>query len=290
MLSLLVVRHGYLVAEKYFHGDGPDTPFNVMSVSKSFLSALAGIAIDQGDLAGVDQPIAPFFAEYLGPDPGPPLSDITVRHLLTHTAGFRWEETGESAMAWENSADWNAYFLARPIDDEPGTTFNYSTAGTHLLATLLARATGRPLMDFAQQELFQPTGIQISRWDTDPQGNYYGGGQMYFRPIDLAKFGVLFMDGGVYDGVQVVPESWVEESTKRLLSLPDGTGYGYLWWRDVAAGRDYYFAAGYGGQYIFVAPDVDVVVVVTSAIPNYNPHYYGAVEWFVASRILAAAM
>jgi CubicO group peptidase (beta-lactamase class C family) len=262
-----------------------ETLFNVKSVSKSFLSALTGIAIQQGYLTGVDQPIAPFFPEYLGPDLGPPWGDVTVRHLLTHTAGFLWEESGSVHLGWQFSDDWIAYTLGLPFVAEPGSTFNYTTAGTHLLAVVLARATGRPLMDFAQEALFEPGGIEIGRWDTDPQGNYIGGKDMYFRAIDLAIFGVLFIDSGIHDGVTVVPESWVRESTGERIPFGGESGYGYLWCRWAPGRHESYYASGMGGQYIFIVPDLDLVVVITSTLES-GWGYHNSVLAFVEGQIL----
>jgi CubicO group peptidase (beta-lactamase class C family) len=154
----------------------------------------------------------------------------------------------------------------------PGTTFAYNTPAAHLLSGVLTKATGMSMTDFAQQVLFTPLGITPGDWPTDPDGYYAGAHALHLRARDMAKFGYLYLNHGLWDGQQIVPAEWVDASTKResVGGFPQEVGYGYLWWVTQEAGHDAYFAAGYGGQYIEVIPDLELVVVITSNLDGLH--------------------
>ncbi len=262
--SLLILRNGRMVSERYFQGSGPETAFNVKSVSKSVISALAGIALREGFISGLDQPVAGFFPDY--PAAGDPArSRTTVRHLLTMTTGMEWVENGPVVQAWVASSDWVGFIFQLPMAGPPGEAFNYSTAGTHLLSALLSRAAKLSLTELAERYLCGPTGMKISRWDRDPQGYCFGGAELYLTARDLARFGRLYLDGGAAGGRQVLPAEWVSESTHRQVTLGNTQGYGYLWWIDQVKGVEVHFAWGAGGQFLFCMPELKMAVVVTSA-------------------------
>ncbi|HEX6588326.1 MAG TPA: serine hydrolase [Longimicrobiales bacterium] len=262
--SLLVARHGELHAEYYFNGRDGDDFANLKSVSKSILSALVGIAIAEGHLSGVEQPVAPFFAAELPRSPDPRIHEVTIGDLLSMRAGLEPTSFG-SYGEWVSSPDWVRYALAQGFVDEPGGRMLYSTGNTHLLSAILTRATGMDTWSYARAKLGDPLGIEIPRWQRDPQGFYFGGNDMLMRPRDLLRIGELYRRGGEWDGRQVVPAEWVEQSlVVRTRSPWNGNGYGYGWWSQRIGRRIVHFAWGYGGQYLFLVPDLDLTIVVTS--------------------------
>ena len=262
--SLLVARHGEVVAEWYFNGRDADDRANLKSVSKSLISALVGIAIAEGHLAGVEQPIAPFFERELPANPDARLRSITIEHLLSMRAGL--EPTSfENYGAWVSSPNWIRFALAQPFEDEPGGRMLYSTGSTHMLSAILTRATGMDTWSYARAKLGEPLGIDIPRWQRDPQGIYFGGNDMLMRPRDLLRIGEMYRSGGAWQGVQVVPRDWIERSLVVRTSSPwNGHGYGYGWWTRELAGHTAHFAWGYGGQYLFFIPDLELTIVATS--------------------------
>lgn len=265
--GVLVARHGRLVAERYFRGSAGHRPHNLKSASKSVLSALAGLAIEQ-ELLDLDQEIAGVLPEGRELD-DPGKRAITVRHLLTMTSGLESTSFGNYG-SWVASRNWVRAALTRPLLAEPGTRFSYSTGGTHLLSATLSRAAGRSTHDFARRHLFDPLGIGPSAWARDRQGIHVGGNNLSLRPRDMLKFGQLYLNRGRWEGEQLLPWRWVDQSTRPAgLAAPRGRGriyggYGYLWWLRGPRERGAYLASGYGGQYIYVSPAEDMVVVVVS--------------------------
>ena len=264
--GVLVARHGRLAAERYFRGAGSDRLHNLKSAAKSVLSALAGLAVEDG-LLELDQPIADFLPVAAGLD-DPGKQKITVRHLLTMTSGLESTSFGNYGP-WVASRNWVQAALTRPLLTEPGTRFAYSTGGTHLLSAVLARAAGRSTHDLAREQLFAPLRIRRSAWARDRQGIHIGGNNLSLLPRDMLKFGQLYVNRGRWAGEQLLPWQWVDESTRPVLAGPRGRGriyggYGYLWWLRGPRERGAYLASGYGGQYIHVSPADDLVVVIVS--------------------------
>jgi len=262
--SLVVARHGELEAEWYFNGAEADDLANVKSASKSILSALVGIAIAEGHLEGVDQPIAPFFEDELPADADPRLARVTIGDLLSMRGGL--ESTSfDNYGRWVTSSNWVRHVLSRPFVDEPGGRYVYSTGSTHLLSAILTRATGTSTLAYAREKLAEPLGFHLAAWPRDPQGVYFGGNDMRLRPRDLLRIGELYRDGGEHEGRQVVPADWIDRSWTVLSRSPwNGHGYGYGWWTRQLRGHVTRFAWGYGGQYLFIVPELELTVVVTS--------------------------
>jgi CubicO group peptidase (beta-lactamase class C family) len=262
--TLLVARHGELAVERRFRGPGLNEPANVKSVSKSLLSALVGIAIAEGHLEGVDQRVAPFFEEYLRADGDPRKRQITVAQLLSMQSGLE-RTSGVNYGRWVTSSNWVRHAISRPMVADPGTERLYSTGNSHLLSAVLTQATGRSTLVYARERLAQPLGIDVPAWPRDPQGVYFGGNEMRLTPHAMLRFGELYRNGGSLDGRQIVPESWVQASlTPRGSSRWTGDGYGYGWFIGEVRGHPVYYAWGYGGQFIFVFPGLELTVVTTS--------------------------
>ncbi len=262
--SLLIARDTTVVAEAYFHGMQPDEGANLKSASKSILGALAGIALNEGVLEGLDQPIGPFFPDLLAD--APRKRQITLHNLLTQKAGL--ESTSiENYGAWVSSPNWIADALRRPFVAAPGEEMVYSTGTTHVLAAILTKATGQPLRDYAQEHLFDPLGVRIVNWQQDPQGYYFGGNNMALTPRGLLRFGQLYLNDGEFQGRQVLPPDWIDQSWRTFVrSTYRGHQYGYLWFTYTFAGERVMFAWGYGGQYLFVVPRLNLVVACTTSL------------------------
>ena len=263
--SLLVSRRGQFVAEYYARGVRPDAPANVKSASKSIISALVGIAIDRGAIKSVKEPIATWFPE-LRQDADRRKQSITLEDLLTMRAGLE-STSGRNYGAWVRSGNWVRYALRQPMVSEPGGAMEYSTGSSHLLSAILTKTTGTSTWQFAQDALAAPIGFRLAKWPQDPQGVYFGGNEMLLAPKQMVAIGELYLNRGKSSGHQIVPASWIDTSCEpRTTSAWDSERqYGYGWWiQDFTHGKAC-FAWGYGGQYILVFRDLDLVVAATSS-------------------------
>ena len=267
--SLLIIRHGYLVAEVYYGSNSPDLKHELYSVTKSFTSALVGMALHKGFINSVNQPVLDLLPNRQVANADARKKAVTLEHLLTMSSGLDWPESGNSYTTMDNpylrmmrSPDWVQFALDRPMAQQPGTTFNYNSGTSHLLSAIVQKTTRMSTLAFAQENLFKPLGITDIRWDADPAGIAIGGSNLQLTPRDMAKFGYLYLKGGLWDGRQIVPAEWVKTSTTKQIKSNDAAlDYGYQWW----VYPDGSFAAhGLGGQYIFVRPQQDLVVVFTS--------------------------
>ena len=263
--SLLVSRRGELLLEHYSKGIRPTRLANLKSASKSVISALVGIAIDRRHISGVEQPIEAYFADQLKADKDARKKIITVENLLTMQSGLE-STSNRNYGAWVLSPNWVRHALTRPLIILPGTQMQYSTGNSHLLSAILTKATGKSTWQFAQDVLAKPLGITLARWPQDPQGIFFGGNDMLMTPRQMVQFGELYLRRGQVSGVQVLPESWVDASfvTRVQSSREQDRYYGYGWWSRELAGYPVHYAWGYGGQFIFVIPKLDLVVVTTS--------------------------
>jgi CubicO group peptidase (beta-lactamase class C family) len=273
--SIVIARNNVLIAEAYYNGYGRDTLHDVRSTSKSITSALAGIAIEQG-LFGVDDPIAqlvPQFDSYANIDARK--QAITVFHLLNMTSGLTCNDWDPSSRGNEekmyDSRDWVRFILDLPMAYDPGVAPSYCSGGLVVLGSIIATRSGVPLDNFANTWLFNPLGIQDLRWRRSPDDRATGGGGMHLRPRDMAKFGNLFVNGGRWNGVPVISEQWIEQSMRRVTTL-GSDGYGFNWWKrgfQVGGATEVStFAWGNGGNFIFLFPAQQLVVVFTGS--NYN--------------------
>lgn len=269
--SLLVVRGGDLVYEHYRDdARGADSLRNVKSMTKSVLATLTGIAIQAGDLFGIDEEIGAILPEAFATIADRNKRAITIRHLLTMRSGLEWAEYGPNAIQMTTSPNWLHYVLSRPLLHQPGAVFNYSTGDSQVLAAALQRLTGMTMLDYAALYLFDPLGITQRDWPADPQGITIGGAELRLTPRDMAKIGYLWLKGGRWDGDQIVPAAWIAAATDYHTTFEprderecEDLGYGYLFWLRPQAAYDSFIAVGFGGQFVYVIPALEMVVVMT---------------------------
>jgi CubicO group peptidase (beta-lactamase class C family) len=265
-LETVVVAHrGAIIAERGYRGHSTTAPANIMSASKSIISALVGIAIDRKLLEGPDQRIAPLLASNLPSNPDPRLNEVTIGHLLSMQAGLG-STSGQRYGSWVSSRNWVRSALAQPFEDEPGGRMIYSTGSTHLLSAILTTQSGRSTLQLARDWLGPLDGFAIASWERDPQGIYLGGNLMAMSPRSLLAFGEFYRSGGVTpDGRRLIPARWIEASwTPRTSSRYTGDGYGYGWFSRRIAGEEVKYSWGYGGQMLYVVPRLELTVVMTS--------------------------
>ena len=292
--SIAIIRNGYLVADLYFNPLFPKGSTHVIhSCTKSIISALIGIAIDQGYIASVDVPLVAFFKDKQAAIRDAKMARITLKNLLSMETGMRSRDSflykWEGIFDMQATDDWVAHILSLPVDAEPGERFDYSNLSSFLLSAILHRATGMDALTFARRYLFDPLGIEEVRWERSPQGIYIGYARMWLLPQDMAKIGLLYLQQGRWNGRQIIPAAWIRESVtphaypKNYVELLDANGqmdseatrrnwvstnfmrafadgYGYQWWLDKSG---MYAAMGVAGQYIMVLPEQNVVVAVT---------------------------
>ncbi|MDC0255028.1 beta-lactamase family protein [Bacteriovoracales bacterium] len=291
--SISIIRNGFLVTDYYKYPFKKGKKHIIHSVSKSFLSALVGIAIDKGFIKSVKTKVIGFFPDKLSPNMDENIKDITLEHLLMMASGLKtedsWHHKWVGLRKMKSHDDWVKYLLNLPMERDPGTKFEYSNGVSYLISAILFKSTKMKPQEFAQKYLFDPLGISESdiRWELDPRGIHIGWGGMRMRPIDMAKFGLLYLNKGIWEGKQIVSKNWVESSTKKYLDSDLYKNYGYQWWSGPAyfniekAWRfkwnfgfksdpieNYYMAVGFMGQFIYVIPDRNMVVVFTSHLED----------------------
>jgi CubicO group peptidase (beta-lactamase class C family) len=316
--GMLVIRNGAVVFEKayrhdydtLFVGKGAPALYNyydpewhpywkrgplhtMQSVSKSVTSTLVGIAIQRGEIPGVEVPVMSYFADFKVP-PDARRDAMTLRHVLTMTTGIAWDESSvaytdprNNCAVMEGKEDWVQYVLEQPMAQAPGLQWQYNSGATQLLSFLIKKTTGKEADDYAKERLFGPLGIEYA-WKRTPRGLADTEGGLYLRPRDLAKLGYLFLKDGVWEGKRILPEGWVKEATTRQVELDGGGAYGYKWWiapRQEPGSPAAYAAIGYGGQLLIVVPDLQLLAVFT----GWNIYDRQSLKAFVAKdRIVAA--
>jgi CubicO group peptidase (beta-lactamase class C family) len=294
LYGLLVVKNGYLIAERYFNEGSIDQVSGRQSATKSFTSALVGIALEQGFLSSVDQKMIEFFPEIAGQITDSRKDQITIRDLLQMRAGYPDEEempTYLDILFFRNDWRWLPHIEDFPLVSDPGVEFHYSNLSSHILGVIVARACGTDLKSLAQQYLFSPMNADVVDWSTDSNGYNWGWGELYVTARDMAKFGLLYLDGGSYEGTRILPAWWVGDSLKRYsenikrdgwLTSRYGSfrdiGYGYQWWSATVGRHRFDYACGHGGNYIILLHDLDMIIV-TTADPLYGPELAGAGGW-----------
>lgn len=292
--GMLVVQKGNIIFEKYYNGYGPGDAFHVASVTKTIISALIGICVDKGYIKNVDQKVMDFFPEY-----NIKTSEITVRHLLTMIAPYPyvdWQEPLEELCTQE---DWGQYTLNRIGQGGEIGSFKYSSAGAHLLSAIITSVTGKSAREFANEHLFQPLGMReipnynmkafgfddlfgkdVKGWVHDPNGISTGGWGLTLTARDMAKFGRLYLNKGIYGGKQILSKSWVQESTAM-----NSNQYGYLWWLREEDGIYSYCAMGDGENVICCIQEKELVVAIASEIVHEAGDRWELISKYILSCI-----
>ena len=266
--SLVVIKDGKLVYESYYKGAQKDELFDVRSVTKSVVSALAGIALAEGSIQSLDMPIGLVFSRFFEVFPAG-VENVTVRHLLTMSGGWQYDEWGGTSYSdWIRSGEPEVWALSQPMINTPGTTFTYNSSAVHLLGVLIEEQVGQSLEEYAASKLFGKLGISQALWEQLPNGYPNGGAGLALRARDLAKIGQLYLQLGKSGTIQVLPESWVTASTS--IQTPSSLPYGFLWWLDNSNSSPVFYANGYGGQIIYVVPEQNLVVVTTTNFSQVN--------------------
>ena len=317
--SVVIIKDGKLVFEEYFSGEDIDLTSGInfahkdfdrdtlhcqASATKSVTSILLGIAIDQGLVQGVEEKMLSFYPEHSDLN-DTEKGEITLQHMLSMSSGIPWDESYPYTDPRNNlnqqfySEDPIRYLLEQPLTAPPGTQFMYNSGTTNVLGDVVKVSSGQTLVDFADQQLFTPLGITYFDWVGFPLAPHIAvaSSTLYLRPRDMAKIGQLYLQGGVWNGDRIVSQEWVAESTGESIQVPPSEdplpgfvdGYGYQWWRGTFPNGDTatYFAAGWGGQFIFVLPELDMVIVFTGG------HFEGGYQGFyglINDHILAATL
>jgi len=279
--SLLIVKNGYLVLEEYFAGWNAERLHTLQSVSKSYTSALIGIAIENGEIESVDELVIDYFPQWRDElEEDPQRAAMRLEDLLTMRSGTDYHERGADSPHFQlnrTPRGWDRFYLERPMVQDPGTIWQYDSGGVILMSAILQQRSGMHADAYADSYLFPALGIERSSWFRNQDGHPHTGGGLHLLPRDMAKFGQLYLQGGRWGDQQVVPRWWVEASSRNVAPFepPRGhvVGYGYLWWilepdPDGAGQETIYAAMGFRAQYIFVIPEHDMVVVVTGGTQN----------------------
>lgn len=310
--GILIVKDGKLVFEEYFPGYAfyqgsfidfsKETTHNLASVTKSFTSALVGIAIEQGFIQDVNQKVFSFFPEYN--DLIHEKKDrITLEHLLTMTSGLEWDESTypytdsrNDVAILHSHADPIKFILSRPVVIEPGTDFLYSSGSTIVLGEVIKRATGLRADEFANKYLFVPLDINDYKWEELQNDVLFTSGDLKLRPRDMAKLGDLYMHRGRWKDQQIIPEWWIEKSTQSYISASPNWAdwdYGYGWWLYTIEFETHqtesYFAQGWGGQNIALFPSLDLVVITTAGYYD-DPDLEFHIGVLILPKILASVL
>ena len=311
--SVVIVRHGRVVFERYFEGEDtargsrpigvvsfkPDCLHDLRSVSKSIVGLLYGIALAAGKVPAPEAPLMASFPEYADLAADPARNRWTLHHVLSMTMGTAWNKSlsytnpANSETAMDMAPDRYRYILDRPVVTEPGQRWVYNGGATALLGRLIARGTGKSLHEYAREVLFDPLGIGPTDWYADAKGELFAASGLRMTPRDLARIGLLMLRGGVWEGRSVIPVEWIARSTSPVVTIEEERQYGYQWYNMAItvetpaiprSNQRLWNASGNGGQRLTVFPALDLVVVSTAG--NYNTNDNGQLPRRVISDVV----
>lgn len=286
--TLHIAHNDQLILASGLHGGNPDAAANIKSASKLLMSAMVGVAIEQGLIESVQTPVATLLPDELPTNPDPRLQQLNVGHLLSMQAGLE-RTSGQNYGRWVNSANWVRYALSRPFVDEPGGEMLYSSGNTHMLSAIIMDRSGHST--YRQfNDWFAGSGARVSSWITDPQGIPMGGNQVSMTPASLLEFGELYRRGGITEsGERILSEEWIAESWQpRTQSIYTDDEHGYAWFLRELGGYRAYYGWGYGGQMLYVVPELELTVVITSdtSNPSGRSGYARSLHRFVSNEII----
>ncbi len=305
--SILVVKNGKLVTEEYYSRKDDPRPQHVQSITKSITSLLIGIAIDQGMIKSEKLEIKPYFPEFFSKPHDERKQKITIEQLLAMSSRLNFADssvysTYDNTASWDDPGAWRAYWYsdnyyddalhADLIESDKEVAALYNTPACNLLTSVLKKSTNMTTKEFSDKYLFGPLGIKNYHWFHDSNYNYIGGHTLFIRPRDLARIGQMILDGGSYDGQQIVSKKWLDKSFTPFVSnftiTDDGKtalDYGYLWWLGEYGGYNYQFGWGFGGQFLFMVPKANTLVV-TTAYPDTD----ATSHWERSQKIIQEVM
>ena len=270
-----------LVFESNFHPYTSDVPHMIHSITKNVVVSLIGLAMEDGYIESVNQKMVDLLPELDLDNLDESINDITIEDLLTMQTAFRWGPGNASFEMYYESEHQLLYALERDMVNKPGEVFEYNSGATHILSVILTETTGKSTLAYAEEKIFAPLNIFDVQWATDYQGYYMDGDMMFMKARDMAKFGSLYLQQGVWDGEQLIPKDWIESATKTHV---EENNYGYSWWVTDFGG---FVGSGAGGQYLAVLPDEDMIVVITSGIGN---RHYDTLNSIMKNSILSAVV
>ena len=289
--AILIFQDSKQVLSEVFRGPGIDRAVPIKSVSKTIVAALAGAAVDRGEIPTVKSTLGTLVPDLIPPRAHPEVKNITVENLLTMQAGLE-RTSGRNYGAWVNSRDWVSNALSRPMVAEPGTRMLYSTGSSHIMGAVLSKVANKNLLSLTRERLGKPLGIEIPSWTRDPQGRYLGGNEMAMTISAMIRFGEMYRNGGTFDGKQILSEAWVNQSLiMATRSVFSGLGYGYGWFLGSVGKTDYALARGYGGQIICIVPQLKLTIAITSDPTRLarSAGYFGDLLNLIDNDIIPAA-
>jgi CubicO group peptidase (beta-lactamase class C family) len=285
--SLLIIKDGYLISERYFNGKNVYTALPIASITKSFTSTLTGIALENGYLSSLEQKLMEFFPEFDWESMDPRKSQITIEQILKMRSGYPWEEFSDyNDLLWSSFGDWLPLIDEIPLTNDPGTEYGYSNLMAHILGMVVSRAADTSLYKSAQKYLCEPLEISIPVWWTDHEGYHYGHGDIHANARDLARFGYLYLNKGTYKGNEIISSEWIDDALspysldvygREIFDNFSGLNLGYMNWFSARVGRyNIYFSWGHGGQHIFLLPEYNMILVTTA---DYMPGEDSEKDW-----------
>lgn len=277
--NICLYQNGNILYDRYYQSYSyPEYAVNIKSVSKILLTLAVGVMLKENLIKGVNTTVVELLPEYEVSIPKEVKNELKLKHLLTMTSGFIWQESGQSFFKWLKSDDWVSHLLECPRGSKPGTTFQYNTANSHLISAIVKRQTGKNAYTFISEYILKPLGIFHAMWQKSPEGNDYGGGDFFISPKDIIKIGQLILQKGNWRDSELLPKGFVSDCLKPYITVNHELVYGYLCFgkriktltqKKERIDIEAWFIPGTGGQYLYIIPQLNATVVITSVlIPN----------------------
>lgn len=289
--AIVIFQDSKQVLAEVFRGPAIDKAVPIKSVSKTIVAALAGVAIDRGEIPSVEAALGEVAPKLIPANADPAVANITIENLLTMQAGLE-RTSGRNYGAWVNSRNWVSDALSRPMVAAPGTRMLYSTGSSHIMGAVLSSISGKSLLNLARERLGKPLGIDIPAWTRDPQGRYLGGNEMALTLQGMIRFGELYRNEGRSGDNQVLSKEWVRQSLVPVTqSVFSGLGYGYGWFLGESGGTTYALARGFGGQIICIVPELKLTIAITSDPTRLarSAGYFGDLQRLIENDIIPVA-